>query len=269
MLVAACAGPQSESGDANADAGQPRAGSAAEIVMEREMGRIDAAAASIDSIFQPLPLLTPAEEESLREYSNARQVARARELGVDRGLAVDRLGALEEEGALVRLTDSSHWVVRDLDYSQPLVVPGARDLLAEIGERFQGRLEELGAPPFRMEVSSVLRTAADQASLRAVNPNAALGESAHEYGTTFDVLYSAFAAPADPIVAIEASEAAWAAEPLRRYAEMAAERVAARRAMELKAVLGQVLTEMQREGKVMVTLERQQPVYHMTLARQP
>lgn len=267
LLVAACAGQESGSGEANADSGQDRPGSAAEIVLEREMGRIDAAAASVDSVFQPLPLLRPAEEESLREYSNAAQVARGRALGVERGLAAERLRALEEEGALVRLTDSDHWVVRDLDHSQPLVVPGARDLLTEIGERFQGRLAQLGAPPFRMEVSSVLRTAEDQASLRRVNPNAALGESAHEYGTTFDLLYSAFAAPAEPIVAIEASEAAWAAEPLRRYAEVAAERVAARRAMELKAVLGQVLREMQREGRVMVTLERQQPVFHMTLAR--
>jgi hypothetical protein len=47
----------------------------------------------------------------------------------------------------------------------------------------------------------------------------------------------------------------------------AAERVAGRRALELKAILGAVLVEMQDEGKVMVTLDRLQPVYHMTVAR--
>jgi hypothetical protein len=119
-----------------------------------------------------------------------------------------------------------------------------------------------------MEVTSVLRSAADQEALRRVNPNAARGESTHEHGTTVDVLYSAFAAPLEPIVAIDAAEAGWAVGHLRRYADLAAERVAARRAMELEAVLGAVLLEMQREGKVMVTLERQQPVFHMTLAGQ-
>jgi hypothetical protein len=33
------------------------------------------------------------------------------------------------------------------------------------------------------------------------------------------------------------------------------------------AVLGGVLLELQNEGSVMVTLERLQPVYHMTVAR--
>jgi hypothetical protein len=55
---------------------------------------------------------------------------------------------------------------------------------------------------------------------------------------------------------------------LRRHADVAAERVAGRRALELKAILGLVLLEMQREGKVMVTIEQLQPVYHMTVARE-
>ena len=36
---------------------------------------------------------------------------------------------------------------------------------------------------------------------------------------------------------------------------------------ELQAILGEILLDLQREGRVMVTLERQQPVYHMTVAR--
>ena len=131
----------------------------------------------------------------------------------------------------------------------------------------QERLGELGAPPYRLEVSSVLRTPADQAALRRVNPNAALGESTHEYATTVDVLYSAYAAPAEPI-APSAGDAA-SARILERYAGVAAERVAGRRALELKAILGHVLLELQDEGRVMVTLERLQPVYHMTVAQAP
>ncbi|HEX6068933.1 MAG TPA: DUF5715 family protein [Longimicrobiaceae bacterium] len=261
------------SGSGGAEAGGDREGGADEdaaaLVLEREASRIDAAAEAIDSIFQPLPLLRPADEEALRRFSNAAQLERARALGVGRSRSDAELEALVAEGRLVRLDDGEHWVLRDLDHSRPLAAPGVHALLTEMGERFHARLAQLGAPPFRMEVTSVLRSAADQEALRRVNPNAAQGESTHEYGTTVDVLYAAFAAPTEPIVAIDAAGADWADEHLRRYARLAAERVAARRAMEIKAVLGAVLLEMQREGKVMVTLERQQPVFHMTLAGQP
>lgn len=266
-LLATCTrgdpGSMQEPGEESSNRGE----SVAASVLQREVARIDSAAGSIDSVFQPLPLLTPGEEEALRRFPNAQQLARARALGVERGLSADRLLALEREGQLVRLADSEHWVVRDLGYSQPLVVPGVRTLLADIGERFQDRLASLGSPPYRFEITSALRSAGDQESLRRVNPNAALGVSTHEYGTTVDLLYSAFSAPAQPIVEIDASGAEGAEPILRRFAEVAAERVAGRRSYELKAVLGQVLLEMQREGKVMVTLERQQPVFHITLAR--
>lgn len=229
--------------------------------------RIDSAAAAIDSIFHPLPLLRPAQEQALRSSSNTRQLERARALGVDRGPSDQQAAALVRSGRLVDLDDGDYWVVDDLEHSRPLVVPATRALLIEIGRRFQARLAELGAPAFRMEISSVLRTSDDQAALRRVNPNAATGESAHEYGTTVDVLYSAFAAPEAPIAAGELRGDA--ADLARRYARVAAERVAARRALELKAVLATVLLELQREGRVMVTLERLQPVFHMTVARAP
>lgn len=261
-LLMACAPPSDERPPAEPDS--PSGAGAA--VLERETRRIAAEAAHIDSLFQPLPLLRPADESALMRFGNAQQLARARQLGVGRLLPAPRLEALQAEGALVRLEDSEHWVVRDLDHSQPLAVPAVHALLTEIGRRFHAELAELGAPPFRMEVTSVLRTAADQEALRRINPNAAAGESTHEYATTIDVLYSAFAAPSSPIVEIDTGDAAWLEPHLVGYAAVAAERVAGRRAHELKAVLGRVLLEMQNEGRVMVTLERLQPVFHMTVA---
>jgi hypothetical protein len=94
-----------------------------------------------------------------------------------------------------------------------------------------------------------------------------------------DLAYSAFAAPAEPalplgpILTSEAGKTAraerprWARTYLRRYLQVAAGRVAARRALELKAILGEVLLEVQREGLVMVTMERRQPASHLTLAQ--
>lgn len=252
--------------------------------LDEALDRIAARADSIDEVFKPLPLLTPAQEAALRRHPNRQQVARARTLGIPRPVDAAGLDALVREGRLVALEDSTeHWVVRELDHSAPFVIPDARALLVEIGERFQARLAGMGVPPFRLEVTSVLRTADDQASLRGTNPNAASEVSAHEFGTTVDIAYSGFAAPARPMAGVRADGQAgfdaagtasgaaggiaWLEPQLGRIAAGTLERVAARRSAELKAVLGHVLREMQAEGKVMVTLERQQPVYHLTVAR--
>jgi hypothetical protein len=264
LLWAGC-GP-AEQERSGVPAAESAVGAAPEPVL-RAMARIDARAAGVDEIFLPLPLLRPAEEEDLRRLGNAPQLEAARRLGIPPDSPASALEAFIAEGRLVRLPDTTdHWIVRRLDYSQPLLTPDAVALLTELAERFHAALDALGAPRFRLEVTSVLRSAEDQARLRRVNPNAALGESTHLYGTTFDVAYSAFAPPAEPIDDGGMGGGEWR-PVVERYAALAAETVAARRSRELMAVLGQVLREMQREGKVMVTLERLQPVYHMTVAR--
>lgn len=269
LAAVGCGGAEDGVAQGEAPPGAARAAEPGEAarVLAREMARIDAEAARVDSVFQPLPVLRPAEERALRRFGNAEHLARARALGAGRGLAAGRIDALVREGGLVRLENSEHWVIREAEFARPLAVPALRALLAEIGERFHARLAELGAPAFRLEITSVLRSADDQAALRRVNPNAAAGESAHEFGTTADVLYAAFAAPARPLVEPEVGDAAWARPLLERYAAVAAERVAGRRSLELSAVLGEVLIRMQDEGKVLVTMERLQPVFHMTVAR--
>jgi hypothetical protein len=268
LLVVSCGrAEESEARGQDPAAGpSPASSSYADSVLAGVIASIDAEAARIDSIFQPLPLLQPAQESALVRFGNVQQLERARALGVGRSLSEERIEQLRRDGALVVLEDTEQWIVRDLDYSRSLAVPAVWTLLTEIGNRFHARLAALGAPAYRLEVTSVLRSAENQAALRRVNPNATVGESTHEYGTTVDVLYSAYSAPARPIVEIDAGEAAWLGPHLQRFAEITAERVAARRSLELKAILGQVLIEMQEEGKAMVTLERLQPVYHVTVA---
>lgn len=282
---------------------------AVEAALSAELERIAALADSVDQLFRPVPFLTPAQENGLRRYLNARHLARARALGIRPGADAARLESLLAEGRLVELEPSTeHWIVRPLDRSAPYVVPAVRAMLVELGERFQARLAAMGAPRYRFEISSVLRTAADQAALRRSNPNAARGVSAHEYATTVDVAYNGFAAPlrapghdhdrapgapaslstlstpgspgsldssngvlvAGPNDAAPAEPqvyAPWLAAYLERVEDRELERVAGRRAGELKAILGGVLREMQAEGKVLVTLERQQPVFHLTVGR--
>ncbi|HEX6939026.1 MAG TPA: DUF5715 family protein [Longimicrobiales bacterium] len=258
-----------------ADRGRPAAREAAESawraraerVLEENWQRIESRAQAIDAIFQPLPLLTAREEAALRRYGNDAHLARARRFGVPRPASDAELLSLRQAGRLVPLEpDSRYWVVRELEHSIPLVTPDAAAMLREVGERFQARLAALGIPAYRLEITSVLRTAASQAELVRTNPNAARGVSAHEYGTTVDVAYSAFAAPLEPIVEIDAAGAPWLARRLEDAARARAELVAARRSRELEAILGGVLRELQSEGRVLVTLERRQPVYHLTVA---
>ncbi|MGH7575443.1 MAG: DUF5715 family protein [Longimicrobiales bacterium] len=222
---------------------------------------------SIDDVLLPVPLLTPAEESRLRSHGGAVQLARARDLGV-RVADSAAIRQLEQEDRLVPLEDSTeYWIVRELDYSMPWVTPGTRALLDEIATRFKGRLLDMGLPPYRLEVTSALRTAELQEALRRVNPNAARGESAHEYGVAIDIAYSGYAAPRDPVVDLDDGGVPWLEPRLQRIEDALLETVAAKKSRELKAILGKVLLELQAEGAVMVTLERLQPVYHLTLAR--
>ena len=237
-----------------------------ERVLTRGLDRVLAYADSIESALRPVPLLTAGEARAFDRFRNADHLTAARRLGVPQPVTATARERLLDAGRLVPLEDSPYWTVRDLDHSTALVTPDVVDLLTEVGRRFQARLAELGLPPLRLEVTSVLRTAEDQAQLRRVNPNAARGASTHQFGTTVDVAYSSFRAPEQPVLALDTDEAPWLAPHLRRVERAAAETGAARMSRELQAELGHVLRAMQDEGKVMVTMEVRQPVFHMTVA---
>ena len=261
LLLAGC-------GDDAAPPAGEAAAPAAPAGLARGVERLRVRLDSIDALFQPLPLLRPAEEAALRRFGNDAQLVAARRLGVAPDASAEDVEAHVRAGRLVRVADSTaQWVVRQLDHSSPYLTPDAAAHLRELGERFQSRLQRIGAPAYRLEVTSLLRSGDDQARLRRVNPNAAAGQSTHGYATTFDVAYSAFAAPAEPVTDAQTDGAGWVEHHLAWTASLLAERVAARRSRELMAVLGGVLAEMQNEGKLMVTLERLQPVYHVTIAR--
>lgn len=228
---------------------------------------VDAYADAMDDALLPIPLLRAREETALRRYGSSDHVARARALGHNRVPSLNAARADTEAGRLVRLADStSTYVIRELEHSHPYLTPDAAALLEDLGRRFQARIAELGLPPLRLEVTSVLRTAELQADLREENDNAARGVSSHEFGTTLDIAYSAFAAPAELPVPVGGAEA-WLAPFLRSYQVARIEQVAARRSRELQALLGQVLIDLQQEGAVLALLEIRQPVYHLTVAR--
>ena len=231
--------------------------------------RIDAAdrlARSAGRILSPLPVMTPGEEAELRRFLNASHMAKARELGV-RAADEDAIDSLVAAGRLIELEDSTrYWIVRPGD-SPAHVVPHVRTLLEVLGTRFQDRLAEMGLPPYRMEITSAYRTAERQARLRRSNANAAAGVSSHEYGTTVDLSYAAFAPPADVPAEILEGVTDDLRPHIRRIADLAFESVSGRKSRELGRIFSQVLAEAQDEGIALVIYERQQTVYHLTVGR--
>lgn len=237
-----------------------------ERVLAETIRRADRLADGADRILSPRPVMTPAEEDALRTFQNGVHVARARAMAV-RVTSEAVRDSLIAAGRLVELEDSTdHWIVRR-GASPAYVVPDLRTLLGLVGERFQERLAALDLPPYRLEITSSLRTSERQAGLRENNANAAAGTSSHEFGVTVDVSYAAFAPPAEHPEEILTDVPSELRPHLERIVDLAFESVSARKSRELGAIFSRVLQEAQAEGIALVIYERQQTVYHLTVAR--
>lgn len=243
---------------------------------QEALSSVEAQVDSLDAVLSTQPGLIIATSSQLRRYLNPQQVMTARQFGVEPVADSADVQRLAEQGALVRLEDSTeHWVVRELTHSLPYVTPDTRAMLTELGRSFHEQLDSLGLPPFRFEITSVLRTAAMQAQLRSGNANASRTTSSHEFGTTVDIAYNDFSEPADldPFVtpppdtlSLDEGEREAVMEWARQYAAERLSRLGKERAAELKGILGDVLHDMQEASKVQPLIERAQPVYHMTVA---
>lgn len=237
-----------------------------ERVLAQTIRRADRLADGADRILSPRPVMTPAEEEALRRFQNGVHVARARSLAV-RVTSESVRDSLLAAGRLVELEDSTeHWIVRR-GASPAYVLPDLRALLGILGARFQERLAALQLPPYRLEITSSLRTSDRQQELRENNANAAAGASSHEFGATVDVSYAAFAPPAAHAEEIFTDVPPELRPHLQRLVDLTFESVSARKSRELGAIFSNILDDAQAEGIALVIYERQQTVYHLTVAR--
>jgi hypothetical protein len=255
-----------EAAGASAPAAPPNAAADARL---RESA--EASLAEIEAAARRRPGLIASIRVDMRRHLNATHVAAARNNGVGPVRDSTHLAALVQRGALVQLPDSTEWwVLRELNQSLPYVTPGTKAALEEIGRRFHARLDEHGLPPFRLDVTSVLRTDQQQAALRRRNPNASQTTSSHEFGTTLDIAYLSFAAP--KVLDERSLGAASGDQPgpdLRAELTARLDTLGTRYAPHLEGELGAVLQQLQRAGMVLTLRERTQPVYHITVARDP
>lgn len=139
---------------------------------------------------------------------------------------------------LVKIEDNEYYIVDELRYSMPYLTPGAAEELMTIAKAFSDSLESKQLLDYKLIVSSVLRTEEDVTRLRrSGNPNAS-NNSAHCYGTTFDITY------------------------VRYHSDDETE--AFMQPYELTKVLGEVLRDQKNATRCLVKYERSEHCFHIT-----
>lgn len=92
------------------------------------------------------------------------------------------------QGKLVKVKQRGYgFRTADLTHSHPYLIPKANQILRDIAREF---VKETGQNFF--VVTSLTRTLKDQDRLRGVNSNASSNDSAHSYGSSFDISYVRF-----------------------------------------------------------------------------
>ncbi len=165
------------------------------------------------------------------------------QLKTAKAIGIPPIGSREEaekmKKRLVHIRDNPYYSVDSLTHSIPCLVPQAAGLLEEIGKVFLDSLQSKGLNPNQVIVTSVLRTREDVVRLRKGNINAS-ENSAHFYGTTFDISWKRF------------------------------KKVEGKRPMEgvsadtLKLVLAEVLNDFRRADRCFIKYELKQGCFHIT-----
>ena len=168
----------------------------------------------------------------------SRQMLAAKAIGLSTP-PQNRQHAAQMRSHLTEIHTNENYVVDELTHSIPYLVPKAAAELERIGEEFADILQRNGLPHYRFYVTSVLRTKDDIQRLQKSGNVNATSNSCHCYGTTFDLAYSRY------------DKVTWTREYMHQD--------------NLKLVLGQVLLNEQRAGRIYVKYEYKQACFHITV----
>lgn len=166
-------------------------------------------------------------------------------LAAAKALGISPIENREEAGRMTRslkmVNTCATYRVDSLTHSIPYLVPRANALLEVLAEGFMDSLANKGLNPYRIIVTSVLRTDSDVKRLRRGNINAT-SNSAHRYGTTFDVSWKRFDQVPDPD-----------GRPMQTVGSDT-----------LKMVLAECLRDLKKQGDCYVKYELKQGCFHIT-----
>lgn len=139
---------------------------------------------------------------------------------------------------LVKVEESDYLSIDELRYSVPYLTAGAASELNRIAKAFNDSLVRKQLPVYKIVCSSILRTEEDVTRLRkSGNPNAS-DNSAHCYGTTFDITYTKY--------------------------DREEETDEFMQPFELTKVLGEVLRDERNAGRILVKYEKKEHCFHIT-----
>lgn len=170
---------------------------------------------------------------------NEKHLNIAQAIGI--GAIASREDAEHMKGTLRHIETNDLYMVDSLTHSIPYLIPGAAQLLDTIGSNFLDSLTAKGLNPNKVIVTSVLRTQNDVKRLRRRNVNAS-ANSAHCYGTTFDVSWKRFQKVED--------------EDGRPLQDVSSD--------TLKLVLSEVLRDLKKADKCYIKYELKQGCFHIT-----
>ena len=170
--------------------------------------------------------------------TQAKQEQAAKALGLSTP-PQNRQEAARMRSQLALIKSNDNYIVDSLTHSIPYLVPAAAAELERIGEGFADILQRNGLPHYQFYVTSVLRTKEDIKQLQKSGNINATTNSCHNYGTTFDLAYFRF-------------------NKVTRTREYVHQD-------NLKLVLGQVLLNEQRAGRIYVKYEQKQACFHTTV----
>ena len=151
----------------------------------------------------------------------------------------DRSDAASMRKSLVEIETNDNYIVDSLTHSVPYLIPSAKRELDSIGREWADILRRNNLPHYRFYVTSVLRTQEDIHFLQRSGNINSVTQSCHCYGTTFDLAYMRY-------------------DKVTRTRDYMHED-------NLKLVLGQVLLNHQRAGKIYVKYEWKQSCFHITV----
>ena len=120
---------------------------------------------------------------------NPVHLAEAQKIGIEP--VPSREAAEHASRQMEEIETNKYYEVEELTHSIPYLVPEAAKLLEDIGRNFQDSLRNLNASIYKVKVTSVTRTVDDVKNLKKRNTNSS-ENSAHQYGTTFDVSWARF-----------------------------------------------------------------------------
>lgn len=176
-----------------------------------------------------------------RDFNDLNDVhlAEAKKIGIEP--ISSREEAKHASKKMKEIKTDEYYEVEDLTHSIPFLIPEAATLLEDIGKNFQDSLYNLNASLYKIKVTSITRTVDDVNKLRKRNSNSSKN-SAHQYGTTFDVSWARFSKIDEKDTLNIDNE-------------------------KLKMVLAMVLRDLKKSDRCYIKHERKQGCFHITVRK--